>query len=143
MSWLAVIVSRRRALRLLDCHCAACRGHAPNDIVTLSPTLRPELVAIARLAPPDTAGAKALLNEASLMKFMEEKIATLGTSACPPYHLAIAIGEGEHHIHGPAIAARHLRIPAHLGFHEGLESKQQNKKCAFFFCSRRDVREAP
>jgi fumarate hydratase class I len=35
---------------------------------------------------------KALLNEDSLMKFMEEKIATLGTSACPPYHLAIAIG---------------------------------------------------
>ena len=35
---------------------------------------------------------KALLNEAKLMEFMEEKIATLGTSACPPYHLAIVIG---------------------------------------------------
>ena len=35
---------------------------------------------------------KALLNEAKLMEFMEEKIATLGTSACPPYHLAICIG---------------------------------------------------
>jgi fumarate hydratase, class I len=35
---------------------------------------------------------KAVLNEASLMTFLEEKIKTLGTSACPPYHLAIVIG---------------------------------------------------
>lgn len=35
---------------------------------------------------------KALLNEESLMKFFEEKIKDLGTSACPPYHLAVVIG---------------------------------------------------
>ncbi|MGE0304441.1 MAG: fumarate hydratase, partial [Acidimicrobiia bacterium] len=35
---------------------------------------------------------KALLNEASLLKFVNEKIKTLGTAACPPYHLAIVIG---------------------------------------------------
>jgi fumarate hydratase class I len=35
---------------------------------------------------------KALLNEASLLKFINEKIKTLGTAACPPYHLAIVIG---------------------------------------------------
>jgi len=35
---------------------------------------------------------KALLNPESLAKFMEEKIASLGTAACPPYHLAIVIG---------------------------------------------------
>ncbi|MDR0783802.1 MAG: fumarate hydratase [Propionibacteriaceae bacterium] len=35
---------------------------------------------------------KALLNETALMRFLEEKIASLGTSACPPYHLAIVIG---------------------------------------------------
>ncbi len=35
---------------------------------------------------------KALLNPDSLMKFVGEKIKTLGTSACPPYHLAIVIG---------------------------------------------------
>lgn len=35
---------------------------------------------------------KAVLNEASLMSFLEEKIKTIGTSACPPYHLAIVIG---------------------------------------------------
>ena len=35
---------------------------------------------------------KALLNEKSLMKFLETNIKTIGTSACPPYHLAIVIG---------------------------------------------------
>ena len=35
---------------------------------------------------------KALLNPASLLKFIAEKIRTLGTSACPPYHLALVIG---------------------------------------------------
>ncbi len=36
--------------------------------------------------------SKSLLNEASLTKFIREKIEDLGTSACPPYHLAIVIG---------------------------------------------------
>ncbi len=35
---------------------------------------------------------KALLNEESLTKFVKEKIKDLGTSACPPYHLAVVIG---------------------------------------------------
>ena len=35
---------------------------------------------------------KALLNEESLTKFIKEKIKDLGTSACPPYHLAVVIG---------------------------------------------------
>ena len=35
---------------------------------------------------------KALLNPQSLMKFLDEKIRTLGTAACPPYHLAVVIG---------------------------------------------------
>jgi len=35
---------------------------------------------------------RAILNPASLMKFLEEKIRALGTAACPPYHLAIVIG---------------------------------------------------
>lgn len=34
----------------------------------------------------------ALLREDKLLAFLEEKIKTLGTSACPPYHLAIIIG---------------------------------------------------
>lgn len=35
---------------------------------------------------------KALLTEEALTKFIKEKIKDLGTSACPPYHLALVIG---------------------------------------------------
>ncbi|UGY93427.1 fumarate hydratase [Streptomyces gobiensis] len=35
---------------------------------------------------------KAVLNESAMMKFLEEKIRSLGTAACPPYHLAIVVG---------------------------------------------------
>ncbi len=35
---------------------------------------------------------KALLNPKSLLIFVAEKIRTIGTSACPPYHLALVIG---------------------------------------------------
>ncbi|MEG1623139.1 MAG: fumarate hydratase [Alistipes sp.] len=35
---------------------------------------------------------KALLNEESLTKFLAEHLKDLGTSACPPYHLAVCIG---------------------------------------------------
>ncbi len=35
---------------------------------------------------------KALLNPQSLLTFVSEKIRTLGTSACPPYHLALVVG---------------------------------------------------
>ncbi|MDD4198376.1 MAG: fumarate hydratase [Paludibacter sp.] len=35
---------------------------------------------------------KALLNPVSLEKFLTEKMKTLGTAACPPYHLAFVIG---------------------------------------------------
>ena len=36
--------------------------------------------------------SKALLNPSKMLSFLEEKIASLGTSACPPYHLAVVIG---------------------------------------------------
>ncbi|WP_346858461.1 fumarate hydratase [uncultured Draconibacterium sp.] len=35
---------------------------------------------------------KSLLTEENLSKFVKEKIMDLGTSACPPYHLALVIG---------------------------------------------------
>ena len=35
---------------------------------------------------------KALLNPATLEKFLVEKMKTLGTAACPPYHIAFVIG---------------------------------------------------
>ncbi len=34
----------------------------------------------------------AVLNEKDLLKFLGEKLADLGTAACPPYHVAIVIG---------------------------------------------------
>lgn len=35
---------------------------------------------------------KAILNPDKIMTFLEEKIRSLGTAACPPYHLAIVVG---------------------------------------------------
>lgn len=35
---------------------------------------------------------KALLNEERMLAFVDEKMRTLGTAACPPYHLAFVIG---------------------------------------------------
>ncbi len=35
---------------------------------------------------------KAVLNRSSMLKFLDEKLRTLGTSACPPYHLAVVVG---------------------------------------------------
>ncbi len=35
---------------------------------------------------------KALLNPTSLLSFVEANLKTIGTSACPPYHLALVIG---------------------------------------------------
>ena len=35
---------------------------------------------------------KALLNDGALETFLEKNIKTIGTSACPPYHLAIVVG---------------------------------------------------
>ena len=35
---------------------------------------------------------KAILNDDAMMKFLDEKLRSLGTAACPPYHLAVVIG---------------------------------------------------
>ncbi len=35
---------------------------------------------------------KAVLNPAAMRAFLEEKLRSLGTAACPPYHLAVVIG---------------------------------------------------
>ena len=35
---------------------------------------------------------KTVLNPASMMRFLDEKLRALGTAACPPYHLAIVVG---------------------------------------------------
>lgn len=35
---------------------------------------------------------KSILDESRMLEFLAEKISTLGTAACPPYHLAVVIG---------------------------------------------------
>ena len=35
---------------------------------------------------------KALLNEAAMIDFLDESLRSIGTSACPPYHLALVVG---------------------------------------------------
>src|SRR5213080_34698 len=35
---------------------------------------------------------KAVLNPASMLRFLDEKLRALGTAACPPYHLAVVVG---------------------------------------------------
>ena len=54
---------------------------------------------------------KALLNEKSLLAFLARELPRLGTSACPPYHLAIVIGgtSAEHTLKTAKLAsARYL-----------------------------------
>jgi fumarate hydratase class I len=52
---------------------------------------------------------KALLNPESLALFLDEKLRALGTSACPPYHLAVVIGgtSGEHTLRTAKYASAH------------------------------------
>ena len=54
---------------------------------------------------------KALLNPSSFAKWIDEKIRTLGTAACPPYHLGVVIGgtSAEHALETAKLAsARYL-----------------------------------
>ena len=54
---------------------------------------------------------KAVLNPASLTRFLDAKLRTLGTAACPPYHLAVVIGgtSAEHALKTAKLAsARYL-----------------------------------
>ncbi len=52
---------------------------------------------------------KALLNPASFMSWLDEKLRSLGTAACPPYHLAIVIGgtSAEHTVKSAKLASTH------------------------------------
>ncbi len=52
---------------------------------------------------------KALLNPESLTRFLEENLRSLGTAACPPYHLAVVIGgtSAEHTMRTAKYASAH------------------------------------
>ncbi|MCI5825317.1 MAG: fumarate hydratase [Arcanobacterium sp.] len=62
---------------------------------------------------------KALLNPDALMPFLEEKIRSLGTAACPPYHLGIVIGgtSAEYALKTAKYASAHYldELPDHGG----------------------------
>ena len=52
---------------------------------------------------------KALLNPTTFMNWLDEKLRSLGTAACPPYHLAIVIGgtSAEHTMKTAKLASTH------------------------------------
>lgn len=52
---------------------------------------------------------KAILDEARMLAFLEEKIISIGTAACPPYHLAVVIGgtTAEHALKTAKLASAH------------------------------------
>jgi fumarate hydratase class I len=67
----------------------------------------------------------AVLNEKDLTKFVAEKLRELGTSACPPYHLAIVIG-------GPSAEAtmKYLKL-ASTGYLDNLPTSGSEQGRAF------------
>ena len=60
---------------------------------------------------------KALLNPTSFMNWLDEKLRSIGTAACPPYHLAIVIGgtSAEHTVKTAKLASTHYldNLPTH------------------------------
>ena len=52
---------------------------------------------------------KAVLNPTSFMNWLDEKLRSIGTAACPPYHLAIVIGgtSAEHTVKTTKLASTH------------------------------------
>jgi fumarate hydratase class I len=65
---------------------------------------------------------KALLNPTRLARFLEEKLRSLGTAACPPYHLAIVVGgmSAEYNLKVAKLAsARYLDGLPRTGSHSG------------------------
>jgi len=52
---------------------------------------------------------KAILNPASFISWLDEKLRSIGTAACPPYHLAIVIGgtSAEHTVKTAKLASTH------------------------------------
>ena len=52
---------------------------------------------------------KAILNPQRMLEFLDEKLKSLGTAACPPYHLAVVIGgtSAEHTLKTAKLASTH------------------------------------
>ena len=58
---------------------------------------------------------KAVLNPASFMSWLDEKLRSIGTAACPPYHLEIVIGgtSAEHTVKTAKLASTHYLDELH------------------------------
>ena len=68
---------------------------------------------------------KSLLTEENLTRFIKEKIKDLGTSACPPYHLALVIG-------GTSVEATLSAVKkASAGYYDNLPTKGNEGGQAF------------
>lgn len=62
---------------------------------------------------------KAILDESRMLKFLRDKIDSIGTAACPPYHLAVVIGgtSAEYALKTAKLASAHYLddLPLHGG----------------------------
>jgi fumarate hydratase class I len=68
---------------------------------------------------------KSLLNEKSLDRFLREKLFSLGTAACPPYHLAVVVG-------GTSAEATLKAVKlASAGYYDSLPMQGQGRGQAF------------
>ena len=60
---------------------------------------------------------KAVLNPVAMRRFLDEKLRSLGTAACPPYHLAVVVGgtSAEHALKTAKLASAHYldTLPDH------------------------------
>ena len=64
-------------------------------------------------------GTPSLLKEDLLLEYLDERIAALGTAACPPYHLAIVIGGTSAEANLKAVKLASARYLDHLPIHGG------------------------
>ena len=62
-------------------------------------------------------GTPSLLKEDLLLEYLDERIAALGTAACPPYHLAIVIGGTSAEANLKAVKLASARYLDHLPTH--------------------------
>ena len=73
---------------------------------------------------------KALLNPESLIRFMDEKLRTLGTAACPPYHLAVVIGGTSAEMKSSGLRHRRSSEPKRKHAGDSLRKRRWRATCS-------------
>ena len=88
---------------------------------------------------------KAVLNPASFINWLDDKLRSLGTAACPPYHLAIVIGgtSAEHTVKTAKLASTHYldNLPQGNPI-QGLERRLLSKLCCSYSCAHSLIRSS-